>query len=257
VTAVPFAYFHATINDKDVNVVAAGDDASANLNMKSGRHIEAEGEAVADQHAGLDVGDTTDVAGVPMEIVGISKGTTFNFGVPTVFVPIADAQKMLFAGQPVATAFMIEGESPSAPTDMRVMTLSEVVKDMKRPIKQGADSILFINVLLWIVAAGIIGSIVYLSSLERASDFAVLKATGTSTGSLVAGLALQAVILCAASALVAALLAQPLKAGFPFEVDITAASYVTLPVVAILVGLVASLAGLRRTVAVDPALAFG
>jgi putative ABC transport system permease protein len=257
VHAVPFAYFHATVKDKDVNVVAAGDDASAHLKMKSGRRIEGPGEAVADQFSGLDAGDTTDVAGVPMEIVGISKGTTFNFGAPTVFVPIGDAQKMLFAGQPVATAFMIEGDATTAPEGMRLMNLSEVVTDMKRPIKQGADSILFINILLWIVAAGIIGSIVYLSSLERASDFAVLKATGTSTSSLVVGLALQAIILCAASAIVASLLAQLLKAGFPFEVETTTGSYVTLVVVAVGVGLLASLAGLRRTVAVDPALAFG
>jgi putative ABC transport system permease protein len=243
VTAVPFAYFHATVKDKDVNVIAAGDDASKHAHIHEGRNIDEEGEAVADSTAGVDVGETLDVAGQPMKIVGVSKHTTFNFGTPTIFVPIQDAQKMLFAGQPVATAFMIEGD--------------QVTNDMKRPIKQGSDSILFINVLLWIVAAGIIGSIVYLSSLERSSDFAVLKATGTSTRSLVLGLALQAIILCAASALLAALLAQPLKAGFPFEVDISARSYATLPAVAIVVGLLASLAGLRRTVAVDPALAFG
>ncbi|HEY9305186.1 MAG TPA: glutamine ABC transporter permease, partial [Mycobacterium sp.] len=34
-------------------------------------------------------------------------------------------------------------------------------------------------------------------------------------------------------------------------------SYVVLPVVAVAVGLLASVAGLRRAVAVDPALAFG
>ena len=225
VDAVPFAYFHATVKNKDVNVVAAGEARTANFDMKSGRHIQGEGEAVADQFAGLDVGDTTDVAGVPMKIVGISKGTTFNFGTPSVFVPIGDTQKMLFAGQPVATAFMITGDATSVPDDLRLMNLSDVVTDMKRPIKQGADSILFINILLWIVAAGIIGSIVYLSALERASDFAVLKATGTSTSSLVVGLTLQAVILCGASALVASLLAQLLRAGFPFEVELSAAGY--------------------------------
>jgi putative ABC transport system permease protein len=39
--------------------------------------------------------------------------------------------------------------------------------------------------------------------------------------------------------------------------EISAGSYVLLPIVAVVVGLLASLAGLRRAVGVDPALAFG
>jgi putative ABC transport system permease protein len=45
--------------------------------------------------------------------------------------------------------------------------------------------------LLWIVAAGIIALIVYLTALERVRDFAVLKATGTSNSTLFGALALQ------------------------------------------------------------------
>jgi putative ABC transport system permease protein len=40
-------------------------------------------------------------------------------------------------------------------------------------------------------------------------------------------------------------------------VAIPRGAYVLLPAVAITIGLLASLAGLRRVVAVDPALAFG
>jgi putative ABC transport system permease protein len=41
------------------------------------------------------------------------------------------------------------------------------------------------------------------------------------------------------------------------RITIPAASAATLPVIAVVVGLLGSLAGLRRTVTVDPALAFG
>ena len=41
------------------------------------------------------------------------------------------------------------------------------------------------RILLWIVAACIVGSIVYVSAIERTRDFAVFKATGASNGSLV------------------------------------------------------------------------
>jgi putative ABC transport system permease protein len=40
-------------------------------------------------------------------------------------------------------------------------------------------------------------------------------------------------------------------------VSVPAGAYLALPVAAILIGLLASVAGLRRVMAVDPALAFG
>ena len=58
-------------------------------------------------------------------------------------------------------------------------------------------------VLMWLIAAGIIGLIVYLSAIERMRDFAVFKATGAPTRLIVGGLMLQAVFV----SLVAALLA--------------------------------------------------
>jgi putative ABC transport system permease protein len=51
--------------------------------------------------------------------------------------------------------------------------------------------------------------------------------------------------------------AQLLKPVFPMIVVVPSYAYLTLPVVAIVIGLLASLAGFRRAVAVDPALAFG
>ena len=44
---------------------------------------------------------------------------------------------------------------------------------------------------------------------------------------------------------------------FPMRVDIPQGAFLLLPVVAIAIGLIASGAGLRRAVSVDPALAFG
>jgi putative ABC transport system permease protein len=53
------------------------------------------------------------------------------------------------------------------------------------------------------------------------------------------------------------ILAQLLAPLFPMIVVVPAYAYISLPLVAIVIGLLASLAGLRRAVAVDPALAFG
>jgi putative ABC transport system permease protein len=41
------------------------------------------------------------------------------------------------------------------------------------------------------------------------------------------------------------------------RVDIPTLAFVLLPVIAVVIGLLASVAGLRRAITVDPALAFG
>jgi putative ABC transport system permease protein len=103
----------------------------------------------------------------------------------------------------------------------------------------------------------IVGSLTYLSALERQRDFAVFKATGVSTPSILAGLALQAVVISVVAAVIGAILASFLGPAFPMQVSITRDAMLFLPVLAVVVGLVASVSGLRRVAAVDPALAFG
>ena len=75
-----------------------------------------------------------------------------------------------------------------------------------RPVAQAKQTIGLIRWLLWAVAAGIVGAILYLSTLERVRDFAVFKAIGISTGSLARGLLGQAVVLSLAAAGIAILL---------------------------------------------------
>jgi putative ABC transport system permease protein len=72
-----------------------------------------------------------------------------------------------------------------------------------------------------------------------------------------AGLAMQAVVLSIAAALVAVVLARLLVPAFPMAVEIPGVAYVELIAVALTVGLLGSVAGLRRMLSVDPAAAFG
>ena len=102
-----------------------------------------------------------------------------------------------------------------------------------------------------------IGSVVYLSALERRRDFAVYKATGWSSAALAGGLAVQSVLLSVLASVVGIGLAALLVPLFPLSFEVPVTTQLLLPVVAMGVGLVASLAGLRKAVGVEPALAFG
>ena len=101
------------------------------------------------------------------------------------------------------------------------------------------------------------GSLIYLSALERTRDFAVFKAVGVTTRSVLAGLALQAVVVAVVAAVLGAVLSLGLGPLFPIPVVVPTSAFVLLPVIAVVIGLLASVAGMRRAVTVDPALAFG
>ena len=148
--------------------------------------------------------------------------------------------------------------APTAPIDgLRDDTVDEARTDLLRPLKNTSQSIDFVKVLLWIVAAGIIGSIVYLPRWSAPATSPCSRRPARRTRSLGGGLALQAVRPLdrrrGARAVIAILLA-PL---FPLPVEIPTSAYLFLFAIAIVVGLLASLAGLRRAVKVEPALAFG
>src|SRR5262249_59231265 len=107
------------------------------------------------------------------------------------------------------------------------------------------------------VAVLIVGSVVYRSALERLRDFAVYKAIGVPTHSILAGLALQAVVVALLAAALGVIFSWLLGPMFPMIVVVPTSAYLALPLVAIVIGLLSSVAGFRRAVAVDPALAFG
>src|SRR6185369_369650 len=143
------------------------------------------------------------------------------------------------------------------PADLKVMSNEDVKQDVLRPLKAARSSISFVRLLLWLVAAIVIGSVLYLQAMERTRDFAVFKATGTSTAAIGAGLALQAVVLSLASAALAALLALLIAPVFPLNVQIPTSAFVVLPLITVVVGLLASTIALRRAASIQPAMAFG
>jgi putative ABC transport system permease protein len=258
--AAPMLVARATIGDaslKDVNLLGYEPGGIGAPVITEGRAAKRAGEIVVDSHLDAGIGDTIAVSGRPERVVGVTDDLRYNFGVNTVFMPMAAAQDLAFSGQPLASAVVVQGRPRGELDGLRVLTDAEVASDLRRPAESGKSTIDIVSYLLWIVAAGIIASIVYLTALERTRDYAVLKATGTSNATLFGALLLQSIVLSLAAAVVAVGLAWLLAPLFPFRMAIGVSSYVLLAVLAIVVGTLASLAGLRRAVGVDPALAFG
>ncbi len=222
-----------------------------------GRAPAESGDAVIDTRSGIRIGETFGISGRPFKVVGTVRGLTYGGGRPTVFVTLADAQQLMFAGQPFVTTVAVRGAPTSLPDGAVYMSAKVAGQDLKRPLANTVESIGTFRTMLWIVATALVGSVVYLSALERIGDFAVFKATGTATRDLLGALIVQAIALSVSASVLAIGLAYLLRGMFPVEPLLPARIQLTLPIVGLVIGVLSSGFALRRAVTVDPALAFG
>ena len=222
--------------------------------LEDGRHASAPGEVVLDESTGASVGDEIRISDTVFRVVGTTTDTTLLAGQPIAFVGIEDVRDVLFGGSPVTSAFL--GTPSEIPDGAALLTPTQVAEDALGPLESAISSIDLIRILLWAVAAIIIGAVVYLSALERSRDFAVLRAVGAPIRKLGASLALQALVIALVAVALAAVLQFLLVPVFPMSVRVPARSLWQLPLLSVIVALVAAAGGLRRVRNTDPAHAF-
>jgi putative ABC transport system permease protein len=216
------------------------------------------GPVSVDERLNLKVGDPVLIGAETMTVARVTHGHTVLGGQPVVVIPVRDAYDALFAGNRVVTSVAVNGEPTAAlPDGFVYVARPDATADLLRPLNVVRNTIRLVSLLLWFAAAAIVGSVVYISTLERTRDLSVFKATGASTADLLAALVLQAVLTAVGASVAAIGLAYALAPAFPAAVSFPARILALLPTVAVLIGLLASGAGLRRAARVDPALAMG
>jgi putative ABC transport system permease protein len=213
--------------------------------------------AIVDASLGLHVGQRLDLSGHAFRVGAITHGRTYFAGIPTVTVALREAQRLALDGRPLSTAIVTEGRPVSRPQGFALLDNADVATDLGRPVAQAKQTINFIRLLLWAVGAGIIGAIVYLTVLERMTEFAAMKAIGVATRDLMWGLVVQAVLLSLLSAGLAVAIEEAIAPAVAMSVEVSVFAFATLPLTAIAAGVGASAVAIRRALRADPALAFG
>jgi putative ABC transport system permease protein len=223
-----------------------------------GRGVERDGEVVVDRRLRLAIGDTLELVGTRLVIVGLVDHHTLLGGVPNVYGTIGDAQRIAFQGQPLVTAVVVRGapNASAVPPGMTVLSTDDVRRDTVHAMRDAIASIDNSRSLMWIVAAVIVAALMYVSALERLRDFAVLKSLGSPSWLLFAGVAVQSVTVTLLAAVFAVGASRVMRPMFALPTSVPRSAYLVLPVVAVVVGLVSSVVALRRAVSVDPAAAF-
>lgn len=221
-----------------------------------GRAPDAAGEVVLDRSLDIDVGADITVAGQPFTVVGLTEDMTVLAGIPFVHLALPEAQMLAFTSTEVISSVLVSGELGPLPSGLKSLSSDEVVSETLEPLEGAIASIDLVRVLLWIVAAIIVGAVVYLSALDRQRDFAVLKAVGTSNASLLGSLALQAVLIAVGAVALAAIAQLFLAPRFPLPVTVPARAFWQLPVFAVVMALAAGAIGMRKVLRADPSQAF-
>lgn len=221
-----------------------------------GRAIAASGEVMVDASTGADIGDAIELAGERFVVVGVTTDTTLLAGLPLVTVALDDAQRLAFGSGDVVSGAVVSGAIEAIPEGTEIVSADDVVASTLEPLEGAISSIDLVRGLLWILAAIVIGAVVYLSALERQRDFAVLKAVGTPNRTLLGSLAVQAVLVALVAVGLGALIQLFLAPRFPLRVRVPSDAYWQLPLLAIVVAVIAGAVGMRKVARADPAAAF-
>jgi putative ABC transport system permease protein len=225
--------------------------------VSSGRMLSANDQVVVDSTLGVPVGGTVRMGNTPFRVVGEVTGRTFLGGTAVVYLPIRDAQVLTLGGRPLVTAAVTKGVPASVPAGLEVLTNQQVETNTLQVLGPGISSINNSKILMWFIAGIIIAALLYVSALQRVRDFAVLKALGSSSSALLGSLALQAVVVALGAAVFGIVISNFMGGLFKQAVSIPSSAYYSLPLIAVVVGLVSSLVALRQATGADPAAAFG
>jgi putative ABC transport system permease protein len=186
----------------------------------------------------------------------LNDATVFA-GMPLVFVPLDVARELIVDGEPLNSAIVIDVESaPDLPSWLHALDSAEVAEDALGPIERPITTLRLVQILLAVVATLIIGAVVFLATLDRLRDIAVLRAVGVRSGVISLGVAVQALGVGLVAGLAALVIQALIAPVFPLKVHLDVLDRTMLVIVAMVVAAAASYGAIRRTLRIDPAQAF-
>jgi putative ABC transport system permease protein len=235
-----------------------GVDRVGPVRLTKGRSMRRPGEVVVDSSLGVTLESDLQLADSSYRVVGLTRKVTLYGGQPVIFVSLSDAQRMVAGGEPVTKGFVeTTSKTDEPPSGFRRVSRATASDDLLRPMAGAQQTIVVIMVLLWIISACIIGSVMFLTVLERIRDFAVFKANGVSNRTIAFGLAVQAVVLAAIGSVFGIALGYAMRPLLDLPVEISLGWTVALPLIATAIAMLASFVGMRRVLSIEPAQAFG
>lgn len=186
----------------------------------AGRDVAVVGRDVAEEN-GLQVGDTFQLQGATVEVIGIFDAGT-QFGNAAVFFPLETLQRIFDATGEVTEARVyadsaahvdeVEEAVKSLLGEDRADVTSDLAtyESIQAPLEDARASSLIGLAAALVTSAAVIFIAVVLVSRQRIKEIGILKAVGATSGNLVAQFGLEALFMSVAAGLLGALATFPL-----------------------------------------------
>jgi len=242
-------------------------------------------EMVADQSAGLTLGENIRLGRSMFTVVGLTRHQVNSGGDPAIYVTLLDAQKLQFDLAPPAARVQIARGAGNASRDTvnavvarlhpgaSAETVAETIRRWKHlaAITQDQQEIilsrslvdrarrqigLFTSLLL-IVSAVIIALIIYTMTMEKLKQIATLKLIGAPDRTIIGMIVQQALALGFIGFSIGAALIVNIKDYFPRRVVLEPDNVLILGLIVFAVCVISSGLGVRAALRVDPATALG
>lgn len=234
---------------------------------------QVEMECVVDDSMGLEIGESVDVGGNDLKVVGIVDRMVFVFDTPMIFVDVRTAQAVVLANAIYVNTLLVktaEGQDPvevaemyndpqrgirrfAVDTDTSAQTIDNILKNFVEEPMRGVQ---FLRVMLWLATAIVVGMITYVTTMEKTQEIGVMKAIGATNGYVLRLILWQVALTSIGGVLLGLGLALAAIPAFPITVVLSPVEAVVVCGLSITVCVAGGLVAARRALRVDPMVAF-
>lgn len=226
-------------------------------------------EVIVDEWTGLEIGQTIELSGKPLRVVGKTKGKLFVFDTPLLFMDLRTAQNTVLSNVLYVNTMLVKAEvgynesilaeeiKNLSPIKVDAHTGDQIVKIIKANyVDEPMKGVRALRALLWIATGLIVAMITYVTTIEKSREIGVLKAIGASNSYIIIMILKQVLLTTVCGVVLGILMAIVSAKFFPIVVLISVKESFLVAIITIAVCSYGGYIAGRKSTSIDPMIAF-
>ncbi|GIX06884.1 MAG: hypothetical protein KatS3mg115_1287 [Candidatus Poribacteria bacterium] len=231
-------------------------------------------EAVVDESLGVEIGQSIEIGGYAVTVVGIVRDMMFVFDTPLIFMDIRAAQETVLENVLYVNTFLVKAAPGHTAEELvarlndpdrglrsvravEVHTSEETIETiLTNYVTEPMRGVQFLRVMLWLTAALIVGMISYVTTMEKTQELGVMKAIGADNRYVLQMVLLQVLLTSVVGVALGVALALIAAPAFPIFVLVDPLEGLTVSLLSVLMCLLGGSFAAWRATRVDPMIAF-
>jgi hypothetical protein len=226
-------------------------------------------EVIVDEWTGLEIGQTIELSGRELKVVGKTRDRVFVLDEPLLFMDVRTAQDTFLRNSLYVNTVLVkvaegysERQLAEKIKDIRsfaldVHTGDEIVEIiLANFVDEPMKIVQFLRALLWIAAVVIVAMITYVTTLEKSREIGVLKAIGASNRYVISLTLKQVITMTFAGVILGIILSFFAVRFSPIMIIISISEPIFVAIITMLICSVGGYVAAVRAAAIDPMIAF-